>query len=581
MMSELLRGGEFLIKDVEPQSIFTPEDFTEEHRMMAKMVKDFITNEVVPKSEEIENQVEGVVPELMRKAGELGLLSVDIPEAYGGMELDKVSTVIVTENVSGQGSFATAHGAHTGIGTLPIVYFGTEEQKKKYLPGLASGEKLAAYCLTEPGSGSDALAAKTKAVLSEDGKYYILNGTKQFITNAGFADVFIVYAKVDGDKFTAFIVERDFPGVSFGPEEKKMGIKGSSTRQVILEDVKVPVENVLGEVGKGHVIAFNILNIGRFKLGAGCAGSCKLALSTAVKYATERSQFGQPIANFGLIKNKIGRMAAYTFAAESMVYRTAGMMDKILGDVKGKSGAEIAKGIEEYAIEYSVNKVFASEALDFVVDETVQIFGGYGYTQEYPAERMYRDARINRIFEGTNEINRLIIPAQLLRKAQKGQLPLLAAVQKLMGEIVAPLPPVEDVSGLNREKEAISRAKKLALMAAGLAVQKFKEKIEQEQEVLGMIADMAIEIYAMESSYLRAVKTGSELQEKYVKIFVAESFAKIERLAKDLLAYVSEGDEQRTYLAVVRKFAKLPPVNTVKLTREVADVIIDNLGYKA
>ncbi|GAV24336.1 acyl-CoA dehydrogenase [Carboxydothermus islandicus] len=581
MMSELLRGGEFLIKDVEPQSIFTPEDFTEEHRMMAKMVKDFITNEVVPKSEEIENQVEGVVPELMRKAGELGLLSVDIPEAYGGMELDKVSTVIVTENVSGQGSFATAHGAHTGIGTLPIVYFGTEEQKKKYLPGLASGEKIAAYCLTEPGSGSDALAAKTKAVLSEDGKYYILNGTKQFITNAGFADVFIVYAKVDGDKFTAFIVERDFPGVSFGPEEKKMGIKGSSTRQVILEDVKVPVENVLGEVGKGHVIAFNILNIGRFKLGAGCAGSCKLALNTAVKYATERSQFGQPIANFGLIKNKIGRMAAYAFAAESMVYRTAGMMDKILGDVKGKTGAEIAKGIEEYAIEYSINKVFASEALDFVVDETVQIFGGYGYTQEYPAERMYRDARINRIFEGTNEINRLIIPAQLLRKAQKGQLPLLAAVQKLMGEIVAPLPPVEDISGLNREKEAISRAKKLALMAAGLAVQKFKEKIEQEQEVLGMIADMAIEIYAMESSYLRAVKTGSELQEKYVKIFVAESFAKIERIAKDLLAYVSEGDEQRTYLAVVKKYAKLPPVNTVKLTREVADVIIDNLGYKA
>ncbi|NYE58371.1 acyl-CoA dehydrogenase family protein [Carboxydothermus ferrireducens] len=581
MMSEVLKGGEFLIKDAEPQSIFTPEDFTEEHRMMAKMVKDFINNEVLPKSEEIENQVEGVVPTLLRKAGELGLLSVDIPEAYGGMELDKVSTVIVTENVSGQGSFATAHGAHTGIGTLPIVYFGTEEQKKKYLPGLASGEKLAAYCLTEPGSGSDALAAKTKAVLSEDGKYYILNGTKQFITNAGFADVFIVYAKVDGDKFTAFIVERDFPGVSFGPEEKKMGIKGSSTRQVILEDVKVPVENVLGEVGKGHVIAFNILNIGRFKLGAGCAGSCKLALSTAVKYATERSQFGQPIANFGLIKNKIGRMAAYTFAAESMVYRTAGMMDKILGDVKGKSGAEVAKGIEEYAIEYSINKVFASEALDFVVDETVQIFGGYGYTQEYPAERMYRDARINRIFEGTNEINRLIIPAQLLRKAQKGQLPLLAAVQKLMGEIVAPLPPVEDVSGLNREKEAISRAKKLALMAAGLAVQKFKEKIEQEQEVLGMIADMAIEIYAMESSYLRAVKTGSELQEKYVKIFVAESFAKIEKLAKDLLAYVSEGDEQRTYLAVVRKFAKLPPVNTIKLAREVAEVIIDNLGYKA
>ncbi|WP_028052389.1 acyl-CoA dehydrogenase family protein [Carboxydothermus ferrireducens] len=580
-MSEVLKGGEFLIKDAEPQSIFTPEDFTEEHRMMAKMVKDFINNEVLPKSEEIENQVEGVVPTLLRKAGELGLLSVDIPEAYGGMELDKVSTVIVTENVSGQGSFATAHGAHTGIGTLPIVYFGTEEQKKKYLPGLASGEKLAAYCLTEPGSGSDALAAKTKAVLSEDGKYYILNGTKQFITNAGFADVFIVYAKVDGDKFTAFIVERDFPGVSFGPEEKKMGIKGSSTRQVILEDVKVPVENVLGEVGKGHVIAFNILNIGRFKLGAGCAGSCKLALSTAVKYATERSQFGQPIANFGLIKNKIGRMAAYTFAAESMVYRTAGMMDKILGDVKGKSGAEVAKGIEEYAIEYSINKVFASEALDFVVDETVQIFGGYGYTQEYPAERMYRDARINRIFEGTNEINRLIIPAQLLRKAQKGQLPLLAAVQKLMGEIVAPLPPVEDVSGLNREKEAISRAKKLALMAAGLAVQKFKEKIEQEQEVLGMIADMAIEIYAMESSYLRAVKTGSELQEKYVKIFVAESFAKIEKLAKDLLAYVSEGDEQRTYLAVVRKFAKLPPVNTIKLAREVAEVIIDNLGYKA
>ena len=580
-MADILKGGEFLLKDVDPGTVFSPEDFTEEHRMMAKMVKDFLTNEVLPKNDEIEVQAEGVVPELMRAAGELGLLSVDIPEAYGGMELDKVSTVIVTENISGQGSFATAFSAHTGIGTLPIVYFGTEEQKKKYLPGLASGEKVAAYCLTEPGSGSDALAAKTKAVLSEDGKYYILNGTKQFITNAGFADVFIVYAKVDGDKFTAFIVERDFPGVSTGPEEKKMGIKGSSTRQVILEDVKVPVENVLGEIGKGHVIAFNILNIGRFKLGAATAGSCKMALNQAVKYATERSQFGQPIANFGLIKNKIGRMAAYSFAVESMVYRTAGMMDVILGDIKGKSGAEVAAGIEEYAIEYSINKVFGSEALDFVVDETVQIFGGYGYTQEYPAEKMYRDSRINRIFEGTNEINRLIIPSQLLRKAQKGQLPLLPAVQKLMGEIFTPLPPVEEVEGLVREKEAIGRAKKIALMAAGLAVQKFKEKIDREQEVLGLIADMVIEIYAMESSYLRAAKTGSDIQAKYVKIFVAESFAKIEKAAKDLMAYVAEGDDLRTYLAVVKRYTKLPAVNTIKLTREVAEEIIANLGYKA
>lgn len=428
------KGGGWLLEV--PERVYTPEDFDESVKEIARTTRTFVEKEVLPLLERMEHgELELNVP-LMRKAGELGLLAIEVPEEYGGLDLPKVISTVVAEELSGSGGFSVTYGAHTSIGTLPLVYFGTEEQKRKYLPKLASGEWIAAYCLTEPGSGSDALAAKARATLSEDGKYYILNGVKQFISNAGFAHLFTVFAKVDGEHFTAFLVERDTPGLSFGPEEKKMGIKASSTRQVILEDVKVPVENVLGEVGKGHKIAFNVLNVGRYKLGAGAVGGAKRALELSAQYATQRVQFGRPIGRFGLIQQKLGEMASRIYAAESAVYRTVGLIDEAL---EGKKGAEaVMAGIEEYAVEASIIKVLGSEVLDYVVDEGVQIHGGYGYIQDYPIERAYRDARINRIFEGTNEINRLLIPGMLLRRALKGQLPLMQAAQRLQKELLEP-----------------------------------------------------------------------------------------------------------------------------------------------
>ncbi len=434
------KGGSFLIEETTPDSIQIPENFDSELKMFAKTARDFVEKEVDPLTDEIENQNFEVLKELMRKAGEKGLLMVDIPEKYEGMGLNKTSSTLVAEEVARSGSFAVAQGAHTGIGTLPIVYFGTEEQKKKYLPKLGSGEWIGAYCLTEPNSGSDALAAKTTAVLDETGEYYVLNGTKQFITNGGIAQSYIVFAQVDGDKFTGFIVDRDMEGLEIGPEEKKLGIKGSSTTQVILNDVKVPKENLLGEIGKGHLIAFNILNIGRFKLGAAAIGASKLAMEEAVKYSKQRYQFKHPLSDFGAIKEKIANMAVKIYAAESATYRTVGLIDEILEQIDENDpdyNEKALKGIEEYAIECSIIKVFGSEVGDYCVDENVQIHGGYGYSQEYPAERHYRDSKINLIFEGTNEINRLLIPGMLLKKAMKGELPLLQAGKKLMDDLLS------------------------------------------------------------------------------------------------------------------------------------------------
>ncbi|MBW1767546.1 MAG: acyl-CoA dehydrogenase family protein, partial [Deltaproteobacteria bacterium] len=501
--------------------------------------------------------------------------------------LDKVSSTLVTEAFGDVGSFSAVYGAHTGIGTLPIVYFGNEEQKKKYLPKLASGEWCGAYCLTESGAGSDALNARTKAVLSEDGKYYILNGEKMFITNAGWAGSFIVYAKVDGEHFTGFIVEHDFPGVSTGAEEKKMGMHGSSTRPVILEDARVPVENVLFEIGKGHKIAFNILNIGRWKLGAAAVGGCKTCVTEAVKYANGRIQFKVPISTFGMIKTKLADMAIRTYMSESMMYRLAGMFDDKLDtldeDAK-KSGAENAKAIEEYAPECSIAKVYGSESADYCVDEYVQILGGYGYCAEYPAERSYRDSRINRIWEGTNEINRLLIPGTMMRRAMQGRLALLPAAQAIAGELItySPLALQLPDTVLALQEHMLKMSKKIALMVAGVAAQKFQQSLEKEQEVLAKIADIVIEIFAMESGLLRVLKIISKEGEdeaghqiSAIKVYVDETIPRIECWAKQILAYMEEGDMLRMQLAGVKKLARYQPIDTVSLKRAVADRIIE------
>ncbi len=584
-------GGEFLITDATPEQVFTPEDFTDEHRMIMDMAKDFVEKEIRPNIDQLEEKDHELTLSLLRKAGELGLLGTDIPEEYGGMGLDKVSTTVVTEALGVAGSFAVVYGADTGIGTLPIVYFGNEEQKQKYLPKLASGEWCGAYCLTEPGAGSDALNAKTKAVLSEDGTKYIINGEKMFITNAGWASSFIVYAKVDGEEFTGFIVEKDFKGVSTGKEEKKMGAHGSSTRPVIFEDAEVPVENVLYDIGKGHKIAFNILNIGRWKLGAATVAGCKGCVTEAVKYANGRIQFKVPISSFGLIKTKLADMAVKGFMSESMMYRLAGMFDDKLGTLSAeakKSGEENAKAIEEYAAECSIAKVYGSETLDYCVDEFVQILGGYGFCAEYPAERYYRDSRINRIWEGTNEINRMLIPGTLMQRAMKGRLNLLQAAQAIAGELMtySPLSVQLPDTPLALQEHMVKMAKKIALMVAGGAAMKFQQNLAREQEVLGKLADILIEIYAMESGLLRTLKLiddkGEEkarYQINAVKVYVDEAIPKIEGWAKQIIAYVEEGDMLRTQLAGVKKLARYQPLDAVTLKREIADRIIDLEAY--
>lgn len=582
-------GGSFIIEDIDYLSVITPDELTEEQRMIEELTRDFVEGEIDPVDEELEKLDYELTVKLMRKAGELGLLGADVPEAYDGLGLDKVSSTLISENLSPASSFALSIGAHVGIGTLPIVYFGTAEQKNKYLPDLATGKKIAAYCLTEPSSGSDALGAKTNANLTEDGTHYVLNGAKQFITNAGFADIFIVYAKVDGKEFSTFIVERTMEGVSFGPEEKKMGIKGSSTRPLILEDVRVPVGNLLWEVGKGHLIAFNILNIGRFKLASGCLGASKQAIELSAKYANQRTQFGKPISSFPLVGKKLAEMNIRTYVLESMVYRTAGLMDERLSSIDHDSpeaGVQSAKAIAEYAIEYSINKVFGSEALDFVADEGVQIHGGYGYIQEYRIERIYRDSRINRIFEGTNEINRLLIPGTLIKRAMKGELPLLQKAKALQSELMQFVPGQLFEGVLEEEAHLVATAKRIFLMTGGAAVQKYQLKLEQEQEVLSHLADMMIQIYAMESALLRTMKRINRQGEvkastaiTMTRIYVHEAFEQMESLAKETLSAIEEGDSLRTQLSVLKKLTRQSPWNTIEAKREISARVIQSEKY--
>ncbi|MBM4309127.1 MAG: acyl-CoA dehydrogenase [Deltaproteobacteria bacterium] len=585
-MEEFVRGGSFLIESISPQKVFIPEEFNEEQLLIAKAVTEFVEGEIHPVSEEIEEKKEGVLVRLLKKAGELGFLAADIPEEYGGQDLDKVSSLLLWEKMAqAGGSFMSTFGTQTGIGSLPIIFFGTPDQKKRYLPKLATGEFIGAYALTESEAGSDALNAKTTATLSPDGKYYILNGQKQFITNAGIADMFTTYAKVDGTKFTAFIVERKYEGVSVDEEENKMGVKGSSTRSVIFSDVKVPIENLLGEIGKGHVVALNVLNMGRFALGAGAVGGCKRAMQEAVSYAKKRVQFGKPIAEFGLIKHKIAEMAIQAFIMESMVYRTGGLTELILQRIDRHAadvGMQMANGIEEYNIEDSINKIFCSEMAGYIVDEAVQIHGGYGYIHDYPVERGYRDARINRIWEGTNEINRLLIVDMLTKRAMKNRLPILAAAQKLAGELLTLRPKVESDDGkLTLQQEMVEISKKISLLVTGAAVQKYMMKLAEEQELLGLISDMVIQVYAMESGLLRAMKTmekygdeKSEIKVAMVKVFVNDAFDRLDILAKRGFAAIAEGDILRTQLSALKKLTRFTPVNTIALRRKIADYTI-------
>ncbi|TCP66509.1 acyl-CoA dehydrogenase family protein [Baia soyae] len=583
-----VKGGSYLIEEVKPEQVFTPEDFTEEQIMIGNMTEEFVKEKVMPELEKIENHEFEHSVRLLKEAGDLGLLGADVPEKYEGSALDKVSSSLITEKMALGRSFALSHGAHVGIGCLPIVLFGNDDQKKKYLPDLATGRKFAAYALTEPSSGSDALGAKTTAVLSADGTHYVLNGEKQWITNSGFAEVFVVYAKVDGDKFSAFIVEKGFEGVSTGPEEKKMGIKGSSTRTLILEDAKVPVENLLYEVGKGHHIAFNILNIGRYKLAVGTVGSSKRAIELSAKYANQRKQFNIPIAKFGLIQEKLANMAIKAYANESLVYRIGGMFDAGLDGVEEAEGAVVADAVRGLAIECSAAKVFGSEVLDYAVDEGVQIHGGYGFMSEYEIENLYRDSRINRIFEGTNEINRLLIPGTLIKMAMKGELPLLQAAMALQEELLEYMPslPDEDAAVLEEETKLVSHAKKIFLMVAGLAVQKYEQALEREQEILRDLADIAIEIFAMESALLRTqkaiAKNGEEKEQAKIDLtvgFVYESFQKVDAFARHTLAAMEEGDVLRTTLSMLKKFTRVQPLNEVALKRRIAKRVLDAEKY--
>jgi alkylation response protein AidB-like acyl-CoA dehydrogenase len=582
---QIIKGGSFLIEERTPEEVFTPEDFTEEHRMIAETTRQFIDNEVRPAIGELEKHNWDLARELIVKAADLGLIGANIPEEYGGLGLDQTSGALIGEYLGRSASFATTLGAQSGIGLTPIIYFGTEAAKQKYLPKIASGELVTAYALTEAGSGSDAMAAKATARLSEDGTEYILNGEKMWITNAGFADLFIVFAKLDGDKFSGFIVERQ-PGLTTGAEEHKMGIKGSSTRALILSDVRTPVQNLLGEVGKGARIAFNILNFGRFKLGAMCAGGMKLMMHDAVRYANERHQFGKPISSFGAIKAKLAEMAIKTWVGETMTYRTLGLIEAAVSETKDLDAK--LKGIEEYAAECSIIKVALSEYCGYVADEMVQIYGGYGYSADYPAERAYRDARINRIFEGTNEINRMLIPGRLMKSALSGNLALLPAAQALMDEILSP-----QFSGMDEDEELLAaesklaqNAKKVALMTLGTAAQKYMMKLAEQQEILTGVADIITDAFAMESAILRARKLaaaqGEEAAARYIdmtRVFCNDAVGRVEANAKNTLAGMSEGDELRTLLAALRRFSKLTPMNTIAARQRIADAMIQSNRY--
>ncbi len=576
------KGGSFLIESCRPEEIFTPGDLSDDQKLIGQTAEEFIAKEVLPLANELEQHKEGLMVSLLKKAGELGLLGGGVPEAYGGAGLDKISATVLAEKLSGYASFAVTHGGHSGIGTLPIVYFGTEEQKKKYLPKLATGELIGAYCLSEPHAGSDAQNARTRAELSPDGKYWILNGQKMWITNGGFADVFIVFAKVNGEKFSCFIVERGYPGFSVGGEEKKMGIKGSSTVPIFFENCRVPKENLLHEIGRGHIVAFNILNVGRFNLGTHCLGGAKKVLEAAAKYARERTAFGKPIGEFGLVRTKLAEMALRIYAVESMIYRSAGMIEAAMsaaGSAADKT-QQLMKVLEEYAIESSISKVYGSEMLDYVVDEAVQIYGGYGFHEDYPVARAYRDSRINRIFEGTNEINRLLIIQMLMKRALSGTLPLMAVGAKLQEEILAGPQFDEAPTGAWAEEErAVTGAKKMFLLAAGAAVQKHREQLAEQQEVIGALSNIVMEVYAIESSLRRAQKAASQRGEAAAAVsdaaraFLYDAADRVEKEARTALAAVVEGDMLRTQLAVLRRFSRREPVDTVALRRRVAAAV--------
>ena len=583
-----IAGGSFLIEERTPSEVFTPEDFTEQHLLIAQTAEEFANKEIVPNIEKLEQKDFALLRELVRKAGELGLSGADVPEQYGGMELDKVTSALIADRLAKYGGFSATWGAHTCIGTLPIIYFGTAKQKEKYLPGLASGEIVGAYALSESSSGSDALHCRARAQLSSDGKHYVLNGEKMWITNAGFADLFIVFAKVDSEKFTAFIVERTFPGFSVGAEEHKMGIRGSSTCPLILNDCRVPVENVLGEIGKGHTIAFNVLNVGRFKLGAGSVGAARNCIESAIAYAKQRKAFGKVIADFGLVRQKLANMAVGIFVGEAMAYRTVGQMDAALAKLGHAQAdmAQVRKVIDEYAVECSILKVWGSEFLDYVVDEMVQVYGGYGFVQEYPAERNYRDSRINRIFEGTNEVNRLVITGFLLKRAMSGHLPLMPAIKKLMDEVLSG-PQSNGVEGsLAAERKLVASAKKIGLFAAGVATQKYMQALQDEQEIMGAIANMTIETYAMESAVLRVGKMVARLGETaatmpiaMTRVYLMGAMDRVESAAKIALAAAIEGDLLRTHMAILRRICKYEPFNTVALAQVIAQRVIEAGKY--
>jgi alkylation response protein AidB-like acyl-CoA dehydrogenase len=580
------KGGSWLLEETASADLFTPEKLSEEHRLMAKTTTEFVDSELMPSLDRLEEKDWQLARSLVHRCGELGLLGIAVPEEYGGLDLDKASSLVVVERIAKSASFATTFGGQANLCILPLVLFGTPEQKQKYLPRLVAGELVGAYALSESGSGSDALAAKTRATKQADGSW-ILNGEKMWISNGGFADVIIVFAKVDGEHFTAFIVERAFPGVSSGQEEHKMGLHGSSTTPILLQDAKVPAENVLGEIGKGHKVALNTLNYGRFSLGAMCTGGCRTAIGTAAAYAAQRRQFGQPIASFGAIKHKLGEMVARTYALESLVYRTTGLIDATLG-AGAHGGAAVAKAFEEYAVEASIAKVAGSEILDFVLDENVQIHGGNGFVKDYTAERYYRDARVNRIFEGTNEINRLLIPGMLIRRALKGELPLIAAAKRLQDEVLSPslgAAGFADAGVLDEEMRAVSAFKKVALMVVGTAMQTYGEKLTDEQEVVSYSADILIDIFAAESAVLRAREASAsrvnhaELHVMAARVFVNDAAQRVENAAKSALAAMAEGDTLRTLLAALRRILKISPVNTVAMRRALADATVSRGGY--
>jgi alkylation response protein AidB-like acyl-CoA dehydrogenase len=579
----IAKGGGFLLDQTRPEDVFTPADITDDQKLIGQTAEEFVMKEVLPRVKELEEKKPGLMVELLKKAGELGLTGAGVPEQYGGAGLDKISTTVLTEKLSVYAGFAVTHGAQAGIGTLPIVYFGSEEQKKKYLPKLATAEWVGAYCLSEPQAGSDAQNALTRAELSPDGKNWILNGQKMWITNGGFADVYIVFAKVEGEKFSAFIVERNFPGFSPGNEEHKMGIHGSSTTPIFMENCKVPKENLLHEIGRGHIVAFNILNSGRFTLGASCVGGSKQVLAIASKYTKERKAFGKPIGEFGLMKEKLAEMAIRIFAVESMVYRSAGTMEMAMAAAAGSDDKtrQTMKVLEEYAIESSIAKVYGSEMLDYTVDEAVQIYGGYGFHEDYPVCRAYRDSRVNRIFEGTNEINRMLIIQMLMKRALAGTLPLVPAAMKLADEILAGPSLQEPAEGaLGGESRTVANCKKIFLQAAGGAVQKFREKLAEEQELVAALANIVMEIYAMESCVLRAQKSAAARGEQAssamidaTRAFVSEAAARVEEDARRALAAVHEGDMLTTQMAVLKRFAKRAPIDVIGLRRRVAAAV--------